>query len=223
MKQKRSLWQSVASVFKDTSPFMTKVERVALLAELNLCFLLTALPLVTAGAALTALHTALSRFSTLTYGSAFRLYLRTFVRALRPTFLPWLLTLAAGGALTAGWYTALRFQLTDRFPVMLPLLLSGAVVLFTALWLYPLCAKELAEASALRTKELLSAALLLGLRELLRSFAALGTALLSLLFLLWAAATSLTAVGLWFLFGVSPFALLQSKIVTSVILPDKNQ
>jgi len=217
MKQKRSLWQSVTAVFKDTSPFMTKVERVALLAELNLCLLVTSLPLITAGAALTALHTALAQFPTLTYASAFKTYFRTFGRAFRPTLPLWLLTLAAGSALGAGWYTALRSQLTDHFAVMLPLLLSSAVVLFTAAWLYPLCAKTLAEGHRLRIKEALSTSLLLGLRELGRSFAALVLMLLPAVLLLWAAATSVTAFGLWVLFGIAPFALLHVKIVKSVI------
>lgn len=222
MKKKPSLWQSVAGVFKDTSPFMRKVERAALLAELNLCTLLCSLPVITAGAAFTALHAALADFSALSYGSALRLYFRTFARALLPTLPQWLLTLVAGIALGGGWYTALRAQLTDNFLLMLPLLLSSAVVLFTAAWLYPLSAHLLTRNEPLRFREVLPSSLLLGLRELPRSFAALILMLLSPALLLFASAQSITAVGIWLLFGIAPFALLHIFLVQNTINPQKN-
>ena len=221
MKQKRSLWQSVAGFFKDTSPFMIKVERIALLAELNLCLLLCSLPAITAGAALTALHATLLQFSTLTYGSAFKAFFRAFWQAVRSTFLLWLLTLVAAGALGAGWYTVLVSQLTDNFSVMLPLLLSSAVVLFTAVWLYPLAAAQLYNGTIRRAKELLSDAFLLGLKELPRSFGGLLLTLAPAALLLWACAVSVTAVGVWVLFGISPFALCHSFLVKSIIFPEE--
>lgn len=222
MKKKRSLWQNVVGVFKDTSPFMHKVEQAALLAELNLCTLLCSLPVITAGAAFTALHAALQDFSSLTYGSALHLYFRTFARALRPTLPQWLLTLVAVIALGGGWYTVLRSQLTDNFLLMLPLLLSGAVVLFTTAWLYPLSAHLLTHGESLRFRDALSSALLLGLRELPRSFAALVLMLLPPALLLFASTASLTAVGIWVLFGIAPFALLHILLVQNVINPQKN-
>lgn len=221
MKEKRSLWQTVAGFLKDTSPFMTKVERVALLAELNLCLLLCSLPVVTAGAALTALHATLLSFSALTYGSAFKAFFRAFWQAVRSTLPLWLLTLAATGALGAGWYTVLVSQLTDHFSVMLPLLLSSAVVLFTAVWLYPLAAAQLYSGTACRAKELLSGAFLLGLKELPRSFGALLLTLAPAALLLWACAASVTAAGVWVLFGVSPFALCHSFLVKSIIFTEE--
>lgn len=219
MKKKSSLWQSVAGIFKDTSPFMRKVEKAALLAELNLCTLLCSLPVLTAGAAYTALHAALLQFPTLTYGSALGLYFRTFVRALKPTLPQWLLTLVAVTALGGSWYAALRSQLTDNFALMLPLLLSSAVVLFTAAWLYPLSADLLTRGKSLNLRETLATSLLLGLRELLRSFAALVLMLLPAALLAYASTLSLTAVGLWFLFGISPFALAHHILTKSVINP----
>ena len=218
MKQKRSLRQFVTEVFGDTSPFMRKVEKVALLAELNLCFILSALPVITAGSAFTALHATMQQFPDLTYGSALRLYFRTFLRAFCPTLPQWLLTLAAAVALGCGWYTALHAQLTDNFALMLPLLLSSAVVLFTAAWLYPLSASLLTCGAALNFRELLSRSLLLGLRELLRSFAALILMLLPFALLIYASLLSLTALGIWFLFGISPFAYLHSTLIKTVII-----
>jgi hypothetical protein len=222
MKKKSSLWQSVAGIFKDTSPFMRKVEKAALLAELNLCTLLCSLPVLTAGAAYTALHAALLQFPTLTYGSALGLYFRTFVRALKPTLPQWLLTLVAVTALGGSWYAALRSQLTDNFALMLPLLLSSAVVLFTAAWLYPLSAHLLTRNEPLRFREVLPSSLLLGLRELPRSFAVLILMLLSPALLLFASAQSITAVGIWLLFGIAPFALLHSFLVQNAINPQKS-
>jgi hypothetical protein len=100
---------------------------------------------------------------------------------------------------------------------MLPLLLSSVVVLFTLCWLYPLYAVSLLENSIPALKDILSASLLIGLRELLRSFGAALLMLLPDLLLLWVSTQSLTLMGIWVLFGISPFALLHSKIVNSVI------
>ena len=213
MKQKPSLWQSIVSVLKDNSPFMSKVAQAALLAELNLCLLVTSLPVVTAGAAVTALYAALLQFDHLTYGSTLRIYFRAFRQALRPTFLAWLLTLVAAAGLGAGWYTVLFSQLTDNFLIMLPLLLSSAVVFFTLSWLYPLYVASLSDGTRLGTKKILSTSFLLALRELFRSFGAALLMLLPGVLLLLTSAKSLTLVGLWVLFGISPFALLHSKIV----------
>ena len=221
MKQKRSLWQSVAGIFKDTSPFMTKVEKVTLLAELNLCLLLFVLPVVTAGAALTALHTALLQFSDLTYGRALTIYFRAFRQALRPTLPLWLLTLVSMAGLGASWYTVLLSQLTDNFLIMLPLLLSSAVVAFTVSWLYPLYASSLLDGNIPGVKEMLSTSLLLSLRELARSFGAVLLMLLPVALLLWASARSLTMMGLWALFGISPFALLHISFVKFAIFQDE--
>ena len=213
MKQKPSLWQSIVSVLKDNSPFMSKVAQAALLAELNLCLLVTSLPVVTAGAAVTALYAALLQFDHLTYGSTLRIYFRAFRQALRPTVLAWLLTLVAAAGLGAGWYTVLFSQLTDNFLIMLPLLLSSAVVFFTLSWLYPLYVASLSDGTRLGTKKILSTSFLLALRELFRSFGAALLMLLPGVLLLLTSAKSLTLVGLWVLFGISPFALLHSKIV----------
>jgi hypothetical protein len=217
MKQKPSLWQSVVGIMKDNSPFMSKVGKAALLAELNLCLVLTCLPIITAGAAVTALYTALFQFSELTYGSVLKVYFRAFRQAFRPTLPALLLTLVTAAGLGAGWYIVLFSQLTDNFLIMLPLLLSSVVVLFTLCWLYPLYAVSLLENSIPALKDILSASLLIGLRELLRSFGAALLMLLPDLLLLWVSTQSLTLMGIWVLFGISPFALLHSKIVNSVI------
>lgn len=222
MKNKRAFWQSVVGIFGDSSPFMRKVEKLALLAELNLCTLVCAFPVVTAGAAFTALHTVLLQFPSLTYGSALGLYFRTFRQAFRPTLPQWLLTLMAAIVLTGSWYIALHSQLTDNFILMLPLLLSSAVVLFTAAWLYPLSASLLASGEPLNFRDLLSGAVLLGLRELLRSFAACILILIPFLLLTFASLHSLTAMGVWMLFGITPFAYAHNILTKNVITPKES-
>lgn len=207
MQKKTGLFHKIALFFGDNSPFMTRVGRIAALAVLNLCWLLCTLPVITGGAALTALYTVLSELNTLSYTGAFRRFFQVFPRRLRNTLLPWVATVVILAGLAAAWHTVLSANLTDNFAAMTPLLLVSCLLLFTVLWLFPLLALRRERGLAA-----LAAAFLMGLRELWRSAVMAVLAVVALVLPLWCAETSLVMVGLWFLFGFSPIAWLMLRI-----------
>lgn len=92
-----------AGVFAQDSSLMRFLTRIADLMILNLLFLVTLLPLVTIGAALTALNFTAMRIATGTDGPIVGDYLRSFRRNLRQATVLWLLVVVAGAALAA-WH-----------------------------------------------------------------------------------------------------------------------
>ena len=85
------------SLFSPDSKFMQAMSQIADLVLLNFVFLLCCVPVVTAGAAITALYTVCSRFSTPGEQSALRGFFRAFRENFRQSTILWLLLLILGG------------------------------------------------------------------------------------------------------------------------------
>lgn len=85
MRKKPSVWKRFTGVFADNSRLMTLVGRVSLLAELNLCWLVCSLPVVTGGASLTALYAVLTEEPGLEFDTAFKRFFQVFARQFRRT------------------------------------------------------------------------------------------------------------------------------------------
>lgn len=182
------------------------------LAALNLGCLLYLLPVITGGGALTALYTLLPEIGHLSFDSAFARFFHLVRTQWKRALAPWLLALAVSGILISAWRVALLLGITDRFALMLPLLLVSAAAAFCLLWLFPvLAAQEDASWSLC-----LQTAFLLGLRELMRSLLLLATAAALLLLALWCSG-SLTRIGLWLFFGIAPLCWVQHFLVRSVL------
>lgn len=208
MGKKKTFGQAIIDFFADSSPFMHAVGQAALVAAAGLCWLVTTLPVFTGGAALTALYTVLLERTHLTYDVAFRQFFRCFRRQFRRTLPLWLLALAVCGVLSAAWYLAFSLGLTNRFLLMLPLLLASAAAAFTMLWLFPLLA-----ARDLGRTETLAAAFLLGLRELWRSLILVLLEGAAAALTLFCAHGPLTLTGLWLLFGGGVTAWLKLLVM----------
>ena len=162
--KKPGLWQRFSNLVSDSSPLMTRVGQVALLAVCNLCWLVCSLPVVTTGAATTALYAVLLERRELSFDTAFTAFFRAFRRCWRTATALWLPALVLGVVwLWAAWLTAVQNLLNNTF-ALLPLLVSGAVWAFVVLWLFPLLAIGGGRPGALLRK-----AFLLGLGELWRS------------------------------------------------------
>lgn len=78
------------SIFSPDSKFMTAMDRVCDLLFLNILFLLTSLPVVTIGAASTALYTVCFRFDTEKETGVFKGYFRAFRENFRQSTVLWL-------------------------------------------------------------------------------------------------------------------------------------
>lgn len=85
------------SMFSPDSKFMMAMDRVCDLMLLNLLFLLTCLPVVTIGAAATALYTVCFRFDTDKEAGIWKSYFRAFRENFRQSTLVWLVVALFGG------------------------------------------------------------------------------------------------------------------------------
>lgn len=125
--KKPGLWQKFSNLVSDSSPLMTWVGQVALLAVCNLCWLVCSLPVITTGAATTALYAVLLERRGMSFDAAFTTFFRAFRRCFRTATVLWLPALALGAAwVWSAWLTVSR-GLTNNAFALLPLLVSGAI------------------------------------------------------------------------------------------------
>lgn len=128
MAQKRSLKRIVLDILSDSSPFMTRVGQICVLAILNLLWLICCLPVITAGASSAALAAVLLQYPQQTVGSAFIDFFAAFRKQLRPATPVWLILLICGAVLAVDYRFLVIRELTESLPLM--------AVFFTALFLY---------------------------------------------------------------------------------------
>lgn len=212
MKKKGAPRQKIAAFFADTSPFMTLVGRIALLVAMNLCWLVSALPVVTAGASTAALYTVLLNRSSMTFDTAFKFFFRAFVRHFRTATLLWLPALVLGALLVLDWWLLRAQGLTDRFAVLVVLLLAAAVYSFSLLWLFPVLA-----ATGRGVGGTVKLAFLLGLRELWRSFLLAVLSSVPLVLFLFYAQVFMSMWGCWLLIGFAVLAVLKARIMAPIL------
>lgn len=141
MKKKKSFWQSILDFLGDSSPFMTLVGKAAMLVVLNVCCLLCCLPVVTAGAAVTALYAVLLEREEHSYLSAPAAFFRQLRRRFRQATVLWLPFLILALLLGMEAWVLLVRQLTDHALLLTPLLVAAALWAMTLLWLFPLLAR----------------------------------------------------------------------------------
>lgn len=208
MRRKGSLWQSVLRALGDDAPLMTGVGRIMLLVILNVCLLLGMMPVITGGAAWLALYTVLSERGEWNYVTACTRFFGVLRERWKGSILPWLITLLAAGSVVAAWKIVLTQGWTNRFLLIMPLLLATVVTAFTVLWFYPLAA-----VSGMPWRQAVPAAFLLALRELWCSLTLLALEVFEVVLALYCAAGPLTLTGLWLLLGVTPVELLKLRLI----------
>ncbi len=215
--KKAGLWQRFSNLVCDSSPLMTRVGQVALLVVCNLCWLVCSLPVVTMGAATTALYAVLLERQGMGFDTAFTTFFRAFRRSFRTATILWLPALALGAVwLYAAWMTAAQ-GLTNNAFALLPLLVSGAVWSFVVLWMFPLLAAGGGGAGTLLRK-----AFLLGLGELWRSLVMLAIEFVPLALFFLYARTFMLLSGFWILLGFSLLALLKLLVMEPVLRRSRN-
>ena len=140
MGQKRSLKRLILDILNDSSPFMTRVGQVCVLAILNLLWLIFSLPVITAGASTAALTAVLLQYPQQTVGSAFIDFFAAFRKQLRPATLVWLILLVCGGELAVDYRFLTIRELTDSLPVMAVFFTVLFVYGFLLVWSFPVLA-----------------------------------------------------------------------------------
>lgn len=88
----------MSALFSPDSKFMQVMNRVGDLLMLNLVFLFTCIPIVTIGAASSALYTVSFRFHTDREGKLFRTYFQAFREEFKRSTILWLIVLVFGAA-----------------------------------------------------------------------------------------------------------------------------
>lgn len=210
--KKPGLWQTFSQLVSDSSPLMTRVGQVALLVVCNLCWLLCSLPIITMGAASTALYAVLLERQGMSFDTAFIAFFRAFRRCWRTATLLWLPILILGAVwMSAAWLTAAQGLSNNAF-ALLPLLISGAVGTFVVLWIFPLLA-----AGGGRPLQLVKRAFLLGLSELWRSLAVLALECVPLLLMLLYARVFMVLGAFWMLLGFALIGWLKIMILEPVL------
>lgn len=97
------------TLFSPDSKFMRAMSRIGDLLILNVLFLITCIPVVTIGAAVTALYTVVFRFGTDREQGLIRSYFRGFRDNFRQATLLWLIVLLCG--VTAGLNTCIFYAM----------------------------------------------------------------------------------------------------------------
>lgn len=125
------------NLFSPDSVFMRAMSRIGDLMLLNLLFLLTCIPIVTVGAAVTAMYSVTFRFDTDSEGSVIKSFLRAFRADWNQATAIWVIVLLCGDS------SCFNMLLLSRLPgifsfvsVLFALLL--VLVLLTAGFVFPL-------------------------------------------------------------------------------------
>lgn len=121
------------ALFSPDSKLMQAMSRIGDLVILNVLYLLTCVPIVTIGAANTALYTVCFRFGTVREQGVVRSYFRAFRDNFKQGTILWLLVLVCGAA--AGCNTLLFYSMNGvmRYAYLLFAILFVLVLLIAAL------------------------------------------------------------------------------------------
>lgn len=125
------------SLFSPDSKFMRVMSRVADLMILNLIFLLTCIPVITIGAASTALYTVCFRFGTRREGKLVRTYFRAFRQEFKRGTLLWLVIALCGATAALNAYVLYLMPGALRWACILFAILL-ILVLIIAAYAFPL-------------------------------------------------------------------------------------
>ncbi len=124
----------MSNVFAPDSPFMDLLNRLTFLLKLNILTLLCCLPVVTAGAALSAMHTLLLALSRNEESYVWGPFWEAFRKNFKQATPVWLFFLLTGGVVFGGIYLA-HAALTV-FPIVFRIVQYAAAVLVVVIFLY---------------------------------------------------------------------------------------
>lgn len=123
------------------SPVMRFLGRIGDIIILNLIFVVTALPVITVGTALSALYTVAMKLARGEDPSVLREYMRAFRRNMKPATICWLIMAAAGALIFLDFRLAGAFGGALYTVVRLLLAMIFGVWMLTFLYLFPYIAR----------------------------------------------------------------------------------
>lgn len=181
------------NMFSYDSPAITALNKVADIILVNLLFLVTCIPVVTIGAAQSALFTVAFRWTKREEAGA-KEYCSAFRRNFRGSLLPWLIMLVAGVALAYNLFFTVRNQLPFRGLMIAVFILLSVVYFIILSQLFPFFAKF-----NCTVRQLFSNALLTALAHPLRTIVIIALEVFPWALLLAATETFIQLTPLWLL------------------------
>jgi uncharacterized membrane protein YesL len=122
------------NIFEEGSPVQRFLNKMADLLILNIITMLMCLPIITAGAALTAMHYVLLKIVRGEEGYVVKTFFRAFKENLLQGTILWIIMVVVYAALFVDW-RILRMQ-GNEFPVFMNILLLAAVIIIYLISLY---------------------------------------------------------------------------------------
>lgn len=131
----------MGNFFNPEGSIMKALSRIADLAILNILWLICCVPVVTAGAATTALFTVTLKMVKNEESYIFREYIKALRRNFKQSTIIWVILLAIMMVLGTDYYIMGQWDSQLRYPMLTVIILAGLVFLFVALYIFPLVAK----------------------------------------------------------------------------------
>ena len=131
----------MGSFFNPDGSVMKALSRLADLAILNILWLICSLPIVTVGAATTALVSVTMKMTDDKEGYIFRSYIKAFRKNFKQSTIAWLIILVVILVLGADYYIMCQWDSELSFAMKTIVILAALIVLFVGLYMFPLIAK----------------------------------------------------------------------------------
>lgn len=201
------------TLFSPNSKFMRAMSRIGDLLLLNFFFLLTCVPVVTIGAAVTALYTVCFRFETGRESGVIRSYFQAFRDNWKQATVLWLVLLLCGASACFNAYLFYCMAGVIRYAFILFLILF-ALVLLTGSYVFPLLSQF-----DNRTLPTLKNALALSLGYLPRSVLITALNIFPFVLLLTDLYTFFQAAFIWVALYFAAAAYLNAQLLKKVFVP----
>lgn len=127
--------------FNPDGSIMKALSRIADLAILNILWLICSLPVVTMGAATTALISMTLKMTDDREGYIFRDYFKAFKRNFKQSTIIWLMILAVMAVLGADYYIMCHWNSGLKYCMLVAIMLASLILLFVGLYVFALIAK----------------------------------------------------------------------------------
>lgn len=131
----------MGNFFNPEGSIMKALSRIADLAILNVLWLICCVPVVTVGAATTALFSVTLKMVKNEESYIFREYMKSLRRNFKQSTIIWVILLAVMIVLGTDYYIMCQWDSQLRYPMFTVIILAGLVLLFVVLYIFPLIAK----------------------------------------------------------------------------------
>ena len=128
----------MGNFFNPDGSVMRALSKIADLAVLNILWLICCIPVITAGAATTALYYMTIKMVKNQEGYLVRSFFKAFKENFKKSTIVWLLLLAVGLVLGTDFYIMCHWESGMRYPMLVLIIMAGLVLTFLGLYVFVL-------------------------------------------------------------------------------------